>query len=192
MRANQQPRYQPNPSLIVYKSYLDLKRDLLSEFCEDKLREGIHLLVTKGFVTQERPSNRWDRTKAYRFRPDLVQAALIACWTAGGLDVHGRKIGDARKHDLPEARTIGDGPLESAGRGPNVERCSYKNTALEITGNENTVLPGQNKNPSLSDHAMQLINGYQRRYTGYVEEDPYEDDYFDQREYTYWNQPSEE
>jgi hypothetical protein len=145
-RAVYQPGYRPNLSMVVYKSYKDLNKDLLGEYGEDKLREGILLLKRKRFTTQERTPDPWKRTKAYRFQPEAVQAALRDYWKSKSLETHTRKIGDGRDRDVPEAREIGERPREVADGNPKTERCSYKGTACESTACESTAIPGQNKN----------------------------------------------
>ncbi len=194
VRSTYQPGYRPNLSMVVYKSYKDLKTDLLGEYSEDKLREGTRLLIEKGFVvTPERTPNPWNRTRAYRFQPEAVQAALRDCWKTKGLESHARKIGDGRNQEVPDARESGERPREVGERpgkvvdgNPKTERCSYKSTASGNTGNKTTAIPGQNKHfPFYNQNQNRSERGgaaQNRRDTCY-DDDPE----FNQIESTYWN-----
>jgi hypothetical protein len=93
--------------------------------------------MKKGFITQERTRNPWNRTGAFRFQPEAVQAALREYWKGKSLEVH--------------AREIGDRPREVVGASPKAERCSYKNTACESTANESTAVSGQDNNFSFQN-----------------------------------------
>jgi hypothetical protein len=186
VRAAYQPGNRPNLSMVVYKSYKDLKKDLLGEYSEDKLRAGALLLKTKGFITQERTRDPWNRTKAYRFQPEAVQAALRDYWKSKSLEVHARKIGDGRNRAGPDAREIGERPREVADGSPKSERCSYMNTACESTGNESTAIPAQNKNAPFyeqnQNHSNRARVARDERHT-YLDVGPE----FSQIEPTWWN-----